>query len=165
MMSSFNEKLFFTQKVRILKKFSNDELNLFCYFYQKTKINPDNIIYFPPFVFFFVKSEDYFKAITHLRSLRILMKNKKILIIRSEITLLNLLFSFFPDTYIHDIKASIHDKGICEIKVIFFFYEDRRIAIGKNGYYIKILNEIFNEYINVRSNGCSIKIKCVIINS
>lgn len=159
------ENFFFSQKIIIKKKYSNREINLYNFFHQKTNVYPDTVIIQKQFIFFFVKNENYFKAERFLKSIRIQLLNKKVLIIRSETTLIKLLFSFFPDTYIHDITLSIiKNTGKIVIKVIFLFYEDRGIAVGRSGDYIKIVNEIFKNYVILEKTKEHIKIKCALIN-
>jgi len=75
-----------------------------------------------------------------------------------------LLFSLFPDTYIHDVLLGIKDDGARLITIFFYFYEDRGIAIGRNGTYIKIINRIFDEYVYLENYNTPIEIKCDAIN-
>ncbi|MFX1259778.1 MAG: hypothetical protein ACFFAN_18150 [Promethearchaeota archaeon] len=165
MFSAIEEKSFFAQKVKIKKIFSNSEIKLYYFFHQKTKIYPNNIITIGRFIFFFVKGENYFKANRFLKTIRIQLKDKKVLIISSETTLIKLLFSFFPDTYIHDVRLyKKKNTGKRLINVIFLFYEDRRIAIGRSGDYIKIVNKIFEKYIDLENINDTIEIKCVFVN-
>ncbi len=89
------------------------------------------------------------------------LKKKKVLIIRNEKKLIKLLFSFFPDIYIHDIQI-YYNTSPKELKAIILFltFEERGIAIGKNGNYIKAVNKIFQNNIILQNNKISIKIKC-----
>jgi transcription antitermination factor NusA-like protein len=94
---------------------------------------------------------------------------EKILIIRAENTLIRLIISFFPDTYIHDIrldngleKNANNDKKT--ITLLFIFYKDRGIAIGRSGGYINVVNEIFEKYIFFKDYDTPIEIKCDFIN-
>ncbi|MFX0070278.1 MAG: hypothetical protein ACFFAO_04225 [Candidatus Hermodarchaeota archaeon] len=163
MISSLETNSFFTQKIKMKKRYNNDEIRFHYYFYKKTKIIPENIIYRDPFIFFFINNEHYFKARRFAKSIRTQLSNKKILIIRSESTLIKLLFSFFPDTYIHDITLTINEDGEKVINVLFLFYKDRGIAVGKSGNYIKLLNEVFRKYVQLENNGTPLKIKCDLI--
>ncbi|TFG06192.1 MAG: hypothetical protein EU539_08260 [Promethearchaeota archaeon] len=163
MISSFEKSSFFTQEITIRNRYRNEELKYYYYFYKTTRIIPENVIYRNPFIFFFVKCENYFKAKRFLKLIRSQLSNKKILIIRSETTLMKLLFSFFPDTYIHDIGLSVMENGRHVIKILFLFYKDRGIAIGKEGTYIKILNEIFEDFVRIDSKKIPIRIKCELI--
>jgi len=148
MFSSLDEELFFSQKVVLKKKYSNRELSLYQYFFQITDISPQNVIVLKKFIFFFVKSGDYFKAKKYLKSLRSKFYNKKILIIRAERLLLTILLSFFPDPYVHDIKLEEDEKTGNKIILIYLLsYEERGIAIGRSGEYIKSINEIFKKYV------------------
>lgn len=86
------------------------------------------------------------------------------MIIKSESSLIRLLFSLFPDTYIHDVIVDINESGTRVITILFYFYKDRGIAIGRNGTYIKIINRIFNDYIFLENYNTPIEIKCDAIN-
>ena len=86
------------------------------------------------------------------------------MIINSESTLLRLLFSLFPDTYIHDIIVNINENETRVITIIFYFYEDRGIAVGRKGGYIKIINQMFDNFIILEKNDMPLKIKCEIAN-
>ena len=97
------DDLIFYQVLSFKKIYSNFELKLREYFYEKTEIYPENVILTENFIFFFVKSQDYFKARLYLGSFRKYLESK-ILIIRAEKVLIKLLFGFFPDPYIHDLK-------------------------------------------------------------
>ena len=80
MFSSLDEELFFSQKVIIKKKYSNTEINLYKFFVQKTRACIENILIVRDFIFFFVKSQDYFKAKKYLNDLRKIFKNRKIVL-------------------------------------------------------------------------------------
>jgi superfamily II DNA or RNA helicase len=148
-----------SQKVRIKKKFKNEELLYFNYFEMKTKIIPENVIIYENFIFFFVRSEDYFNAKRKLGFFRNQFNDKKVLIIRAEKTLIKLIFGFFPDVTIHDIEFLVDDYSDKTIVNVFFYtYEERAIAIGRKGEYIKVLNSILNDYL------FPIKISCKAIN-
>ena len=87
MYGSLEEDSFLSQKVRIKKKFYNKEINLYHFFHQITKTYPENIIVSNEFIFFLVKNEDFFNVKRFLTKLRAILKDKKILVIRSETTL------------------------------------------------------------------------------
>lgn len=158
------DDLFFSQKITIKKKYSNRELKLHQYFYHITNIYPENIIQLKKFIFFFVNNENYFKAIIFLNYIRKQLW-KKVLIIRAEDTLIKLLFGLFPDPYIHDIKVEMNIySGKKIVNVCFLSFEERGIAIGRSGDYIKAVNEIFEKYIIFENSGIPIKIKCELIN-
>ena len=114
-----------------------------------------------------MKNEDYFKVKLSLRSIRKNLRDKKILIIRAEQILIKLLFSFFPDTYIHDIKLDFNEKNFEKIITLgFLSFEERGIAIGRNGDYIKSVNEIFQKHVEFEDSlhdGFKIKIQCEFI--
>ena len=138
--------LFFSQIINIKKQFFNTELKLFRFFYDITNIFPVCVILINKFIFFFVKSGDYFTAKSYLRKLRHLMKSKKILIIHEEPTLIRLVFSFFEDTYIHNVMLIESPTGDI-IDVLFLFNKDRAVAVGIDGSYIKAVNYIFRNYL------------------
>ena len=69
------------------------------------------------------------------------------LLLRLSLSLF-LLLSFFPDPYIHDIKLEQNKKEYENvIKIYLLSYEERGIAIGRNGDYIKAINDIFKSYV------------------
>ena len=138
--------LLFSQIINVKKQFFNTELKLLRFFYDITKIFPVCVIRINKFIFFFVKSGDYFTAKSYLRKLRHLMKSRKILIVREEPTLIRLIFSFFDDTYIHNVLL-IESPTRDIIDVLFLFNKDRAVAVGIDGSYIKAVNYIFKNYI------------------
>ncbi|MFX1396980.1 MAG: hypothetical protein ACFFAS_08045 [Promethearchaeota archaeon] len=120
------------------------------------------------YIFYFVKKEDYFKSKAFQNTLRKESINKKIIIISLEKNLVHQLFSFFPDTYIHDILVKHNEiKNNITLIIGFLFFEDRGIAVGIQGEYIKAVNEIFNNYILLENRGFqrewSIKIQCDLV--
>jgi hypothetical protein len=162
MLFTILDDLIFYQIIRFRKKFSNREILLFKYFYKKTRVYPENIILIGKFIFIFVKNENYFKASKNLKYIRRQLLNKKVLIIRAENTLINLLISLFPDLYIHDIAIEMNVfTGKRHILVGVLSYEDRAIAIGCNGDYIKSVNYLLENYV-IFENGYS-PIRCEVI--
>ncbi len=153
------DEYFLYQKVKIKKKFSNRELIFLQYFYKKTNIQPENIIITANFIFFFVRGRDYFKARLYRSSFRKDLENK-ILIIRAEKILIKLLFGFFPDPYIHDLKIVNKQNGSKTVIVYFLSFKDRGIAIGRRGEYIKAINEIFEKFVILEDVETPIKVKC-----
>ncbi len=165
MLYTILDDLIFYQILRVVIKFTNFEIKLYEYFLQKTGVYPQNIITIDNFVFFFVNNEDYFKAKDHIKTIRKELI-KKALIIRAENTLINLLYSLFPDLYIHDIKIEWNFySGKREISINFLSFKERGIAIGRNGDYIKTVNDLFNKYILFQNDGKPITIKCISINN
>ena len=163
--NSFINNLLFYQKLIVKKIFSNEELLLYHFFHEITKKPPQNVIIVKEFVFFFLKNEDYFKAKAKLPYLRKKFQHRKIVIVREEDVLINLVYGFFPDPYIHtvSIERNIY-TGKTKIMVGFLSYEERGIAIGCNGNYIKAVNEIFERYvIFVNSKGFQVRIKCDVV--
>ncbi len=140
--------LFFSQIINIKKQFFNTELKLVKFFYEITNIFPVCVIRMNEFIFFFVKSEDHFAAKLYSRKLRSLMKSKKILIIHEEPTLIRLIFSFFEDTYIHNLVLIESPTGDI-VDVLFLFNKDRAVAVGIDGRYIKAVNYIFRNYVTL----------------
>jgi len=142
-------QLFFSQIINIKKQFFNTELQLSKFFHEITNYFPVCVIRINDFIFFFVKSGDYFVVKSYLKKLRYLIKNKKILIIREEPTLIRLIFSFFEDTYIHNVVL-IENPTRDIINVLFLFNKDRAVAVGIDGSYIKAVNYIFRNYISLK---------------
>ena len=156
------DDLIFYQLLSIVKKFSNFELKLFRYFYNKTSgIYPELIIIIDKFIFFFVKSEKYFISKNYIDSIRRDLAPKKVLIIRAERILINLIFSLFPDVYIHDVKIEKNNRrDQKEISLYFLVREERGIAIGRNGDYIKAVNKLFKQYVIFENKHAPLIIKC-----
>lgn len=148
-----------SQKVKIKKRFKNEELLYLNFFEMKTKVIAENIIIYDKYIFFFVRNEDYFNAKRKLGFFRNQFIDKKVLIIRAEKTLIKLIFGFFLDVAIHDIEFLLDDHSDkIIVNVLFYTYEERAIAIGRKGDYIKALNSILNDYL------FPIKISCKAIN-
>ena len=160
MLYTILDDLVFYQTLSFIRKYSNFELKLFDFFYNRTKIYPRNIIIINNFVFYFVENEHYFEAKSYLSSMRYKL-SKKIALIRSEDTLINLVLSFFPDIYIHDIRVEFNIfSGKREITVNFLTFEERGIAVGRNGDYIKAVNELLEKYVIFQNNETPLKISC-----
>lgn len=161
------DDLYFYQMLSFVRKYSNFELKLGKYFYNKTKgICPEFIVVIDKFIFFFVKRESYFISKFYLDSIRREIKPKKVLIIRVENVFINLLFSFFPDLYIHDIRIENDESsGIREISLYFLTYEERGIAIGRKGEYIKSLNELCQKFLVLENKINPLEIKCKTVGS
>ncbi|MFX1287188.1 MAG: hypothetical protein ACFFFY_01335 [Promethearchaeota archaeon] len=147
MSNTMVDHLFFCQIVKLKKHFFNIELTLSNFFFEITKIFPVSVIRNSNFLFFFVKPGDYFNAKLNLRKLRYLLKDKKILIIHEETTLIRLVFSFFEDVYIHDLMLIKSPTGYI-IDILFLFRKDRAVAVGIDGAYIKAVNHIFRNHIS-----------------
>ena len=156
------DDLYFYQMLSFVRKYSNSELKLCNYFHNKTKgIWPEFIVVIDKFIFFFVKKENYFISKFYLDSMRREIKTKKILIIRAENVFINLLFSFFPDLYIHDIKIEKDESsGVREISLYFLTFKERGIAIGRKGVYIKSLNELCQKFLVLENRRLPLEIKC-----
>jgi len=151
MYSLIEDYLFLWQLINIKKKFSNRELKLTKFFFNTTNIFPVNVIVREKYIFFFVNNQDFFLAKNFIYKLRKLLQNKKVLIIREELSLGRLLFSLFQDTYIHDIQLD-HTGGSSKkiMKIMFLVDRDRAIAIGNDGNYIKTINFMFEYYIDFK---------------
>ena len=163
--NSFINDMLFYQKLKLKKVFSNEELLLFHFFQEITTVFPQNLIIVNEFVFFFLKNENYFYATSKLPYLRKKFRRRKIVIVREEDVLVNLIYGFFPDPYIHSIKIKRnYYNGKTEVTVGFLSYEDRGIAVGCNGNYIKAVNEIFERYvIFIDNEGFRARIKCDVV--
>ena len=156
------DDLYFYQMLSFVRKYSNFELKLSKYFYTKTKgICPEFIVVIDKFIFFFVSKEKYFISKSYLDSIRREITPKKVIIVRAEKIFINLLFSFFPDLYIHDIRLESDDSsGKREISVYFLTYQERGIAIGRKGEYIKSLNELCKKFVILENRNTPLEIKC-----
>lgn len=157
-----------SKEIKFKNKFSNKEILLCQYFREKTKVFPVNIILVNDYIFFFVNNEDYFKAKIHQNSLRQASDSKKIIIIRLENNLIKQIFSFFPDTYIHDISVERNSfKKDHLIIICFLSYKERGIAIGGRGEYIKTVNYILKNHIILENheykNEWPLKIQCIVV--
>ncbi|TFG05065.1 MAG: hypothetical protein EU539_09800 [Promethearchaeota archaeon] len=145
------------------KRYSNEELIYYRYFYHKTGIEPEHVILVKNFIFFFVNNTEYFRVKQHLNLVR-KMFYQKIMLIRAETTLMRLLFSFFPDPYIHDVRVEYNIYSRKKIiDICFLSFEERGIAIGRNGDYIKAVNEIFEKHLIFEESNVPIHIKCSLI--
>ena len=163
--TSFIDDLLFYQKLSVRKKFSNKELLLFHFFYDSTKIFPKIVIIVKDIVFFFLDNEKYFEAKSRLPYLRKKFQNRRIVLVREEGVLVNLVFGFFPDPYIHRIRIERNlNTGQIIIIAGFLSFEERGIAVGRNGDYIKAINFIFENYIKFADyQGFQVKIKCEVV--
>ncbi|MFX1280167.1 MAG: hypothetical protein ACFFA3_12180 [Promethearchaeota archaeon] len=158
------DDLYFYQMLSFVRKYSNFELKLGHYFYNKTKgIFPEFIAVINNFIFFFVKKDRYFSSKIYLDSMRREIAPKKVLIIRTDNVFINLLVSFFPDLYIHQFLIESDESGEREISLYFLNYRDRGIAIGRRGDYIKTLNELCQKYIVLENKLTPLEIKCKVL--
>ncbi|HEC39297.1 hypothetical protein LCGC14_2042580 [marine sediment metagenome] len=160
------DDLIFYQFLSFVKKYTNTELALFKFFYEKTNgIHPELIVVIKHFIFFFVKNEHYFISKLYLNSMRRQIANRKILIIRAEPVLINLIFSLFPDLCIHDVVLEVDDfSGVREISLYFLTFRERGIAIGRRAEYIRCVNKLFKEYIIFENKSKPIEIICKNLN-
>lgn len=156
------DDLIFYQLVSFKKKYTNFELKLREYFFEKTQgIYPEFVVVIRQFIFFFVKKQHYFSSKVYLDSMRRELGNRKIIIIRIEKTLINILFSFFPDLNIENIKIEFGKQSSKrEISIYFLFFEERGIAIGRNGDYIRAVNEIFENHVVFENQNAPLIVKC-----
>ena len=160
-----DDNSFFNQRLHIKRKYTNHEILLHHYFYGLCKVYPKNIININNFVFFFIESRHYFDVIDVLSLMRRQMHNKKLSIIRNEKTLLRLLYNFFPDPYVHDIRVyrNIY-TGKKDVIVGFLSFVDRGIAIGCKGEYIKAVNFLFEKYVVFDNyDGFPLNIRCEVV--
>jgi len=155
------DDLYFYQMLSFVRKYTNFEIKLGKYFFNKTQVWAEFIVVIDKFIFFFVKKENYFFSKFYLDSMRREIKAKKILIIRVENVFINLLFSFFPDLYIHDLRIEKDgSSGVREISLYFLTYKERGIAIGRKGEYIKSLNELCQKFLVLENRITPLEIKC-----
>lgn len=156
------DDLVFYQLVSFKKKYTNFELKLREYFFEKTQgIYPEFVVIIAQFIYFFVKKQHYFSSKVYLDSMRRELGNRKIIIIRIEKTLINLLFSFFPDLNIKNIKIEFDKQSSKrEISIYFLFFKERGIAIGRNGDYIRAVNEIFENYVVFENQNTPLIVRC-----
>ncbi|MFX1599448.1 MAG: hypothetical protein ACFFB6_02510, partial [Promethearchaeota archaeon] len=117
------------------------------------------------FIFFFVRQDKYFQAKSYLNSIRNKIGGKKVLIIRVDNILINLLFNLFPDLCIEDIEIEMNNlKGKYEISLCFLKdLNTYHIAVGQRGCYIKAVNELFDKHINFLNCRIPLTIKCRVI--
>ncbi len=162
MFYTISDDLILYQLLSFIKIYSNFELKLREYFAQKTEgIYPEFIVVINQYIFFFVKKKYYLSAQMHLSAMRRQISKRKIIIIRIEKILINLLFSFFPDLNIDDIIIEDDNlSGRKEISVYFLFFKERGIAIGRNGEYIRAVNYIFENYVVFEYNNTPLKVNC-----
>jgi hypothetical protein len=162
-----DENTFFRQIIEIKNKLTNNELKLFQFFYEQTDINLVNLIVDKNYIFCFVSQEDYFLAKRSIAKLRykISKYKKKILIIRAEKTLIRLIFTLFQDTYIHDVRLILNNSNKIIILLEFLNEQDKIIAVGNKGSYIKTVNTLIDSYLSYHicskiSKKIPIEIKC-----
>jgi hypothetical protein len=149
MLYTILEDLIFYQVISFERKFSNYEIKLAEYFLEKVNIYPKCVIII-----------NYYRVKKHLYILRRQL-GKKVAIIREQSTLIHLLFSFFPDIFIFDINienSNISKDRLISIKLL--SYEDRAIAIGRDGEYIKAINQLLKKHIIFQNRKSNIKIEC-----
>ena len=56
------------------------------------------------------------------------------------------------------------EQDITLVNVLFLTYEERGIAIGSRGDYIKAVNQIFKHFIEFETHSKPINIKCEVFN-
>lgn len=147
-------------------KYSNYELKLHRYFYDKTQVDPSYIILIKiedfDFIFFFVKQDEYFHAKTFLNSIRNNIRAKKVMIIRFDNILINLIFNLFPDLCIDDIKIETnklegkYEVSICFLKDLNIYH----IAVGERGCYIKAVNKLIDKHVVFNNCYTPLIFKC-----
>jgi len=154
MLYTILEDLVFYQVLSFIRKYSNFELKLYDFFFKKTNIHPKCVIVINQFAFFIVNKDliTYNEVKKHLYYLR---RNlcKKVAIIKEQSTLILLLYSLFPDLFIYNIKieaTNFSNERLISIK--FLSYQDRAIAVGRNGEYIKAVNHLLEKHIIFQNN-------------
>jgi len=165
MLNNTTENTLAWKRVNIVKRFSNNELKYLNYFYNKTHQFPENIIIQNRFIFFFINNQEYFSVLRFIPDMRKELPSYKLLVIRNENNLVKLCLSLFPDIYIHDIKLNI-EKNYPRILVSLYTlnYNDRGIAIGKKGHYIKTVNELLASYVKIPDVPLPIELEVIITN-
>lgn len=161
-MSLLDNNIILSQIVSVKKKYRKEELLLLGYFVKTTKIASASVLIRDNFLFFLVRNEDYGAAKASLKHMRQMLNHYKVVVIREEKTLVRLIFSFFPDTYIHDIHLSRDASSQSMVITLFFILDmDRGIAIGNRGCYINAINFIFNNVVIYQFNDKRhVKIQC-----
>lgn len=152
------EDLLYTLELTIKQKITNLELKYFQFFLEMTDVHPKHVIIIEKYLFYFVAPRDHFKASKKIGKLRRTIKNYKVIIIRQERTIIKLLFGVFPDLYVHDVKPDFNNiTGEVRMQVYFTSFEERKIAVGSKGDYIKAVNELFQRHI------IPIKVSCELV--
>ncbi len=162
MLYTILKDLVFYQVLSFIRKYSNFELKLYDFFFKKTNIHPKCVIVINQFAFFIVNKDliTYNEVKKHLYYLRRHLC-KKVAIIKEQSTLILLLYSLFPDLFIYNIKieaTNFSNERLISIK--FLSYQDRAIAVGRNGEYIKAVNHLLEKHIIFQNNKAQIKIIC-----
>jgi len=140
--------LFLSQKIQFKTKFTNNEIKLYNYFTKKTKFAPQNLFSVNDFIFFFIEPINYYHCKIYQNVLRRELTEKKLMIISLQPTLIKQIFSFFPDIHIQDIKVKPNPiKNDLSIIICVLSNEERNIAIGTGGDYIKAVNMILEKYV------------------
>ncbi|MFX0026098.1 MAG: KH domain-containing protein [Candidatus Hermodarchaeota archaeon] len=139
---------------------------MYDFFFKKTNIYPKCVIVINQFVFFIVNKDliIYNEVKKHMYNLRRILC-KKVAIIKEQSTLIHLLYSLFPDIFIYDIIIEVSNiSNERSISIKFLSYEDRAIAVGRNGEYIKAVNQLLEKHILFQNNKAQIKIRCKVAN-
>ena len=153
-MLHITEEELFSKQIKFHIKLGNQEIKLYNYFLKKTGISPNTVVIKDTFLFFFINPDDYFKSMNHIGILRKSIRDKRVLIIRAEETLISQIFSLFPDVYISNIKLKYGNINKVKVSIYSLTYRDRSIAIGKRGKYIIAVNKLFSDVIKIQ--GCPI---------
>ncbi len=166
------------QMLSFFKKYSNYEIKLHNYFYEKTRIDPTYISVIKieglEYIFFFIEKESYLEARTYLNSIKKEFRirsyyskqtSKKVAIIKADGVFIHQVFNFFPDLDIYDIQIKSNEYlGLYEILVLFLRdLNIYHVAVGRNGSYIKAINALFEETINFENRNTPVKIKCSVV--
>lgn len=130
-------KHFFEQRVKVRRDIKTQGFDAFFEdFKRMSGIEPINVIYINEHLFIFLSSENYFQAKRRFTLFKKKFRFLKIFFLREEKNFFNLIFSLFPDAYLHQIKVD---------------YKKQTITIPNptNNDQIEpeVLNELFNKYI------------------
>lgn len=158
----YQDPILYQEVALSIKKFSNEELLYYKYFHENTKVFPESILLLNNFIFYFIDGAYYADVNDYLDKFRREIKHKKIIFIYMEDVLVNLIYRFFPNLFIYDLIIK-NDNVIPEIIVTVLSYKERSIAIGRSGTYIKMINKIFEDYIDFK--GDTVKLKCEVFYS
>lgn len=157
--------LYLGQICEIERKFTNIELKISKIFYIITRIYFDAVISLPPYLFFFLKPDEYLRAKIFIKKLRNKF-DRKIRLIRfrnKEDSLLHLINALFSDVYIHDYSCYFDERKQMDTIVLkFITFEERGIAIGRNGEYIKTINHLLSNHIKYADRTKEVRVKCIL---
>ncbi len=156
--------LYLRQKVEIKRKFTNKEITLSKKFASYAKVQPDNIIFIEPYIFFFLEPDKYYKTKYFIQTLKKEL-GKKIRLVKfrnKRDTLLDLITSLFPEIFINDYGYYFDSNNQMDVIVVeTLTLQERGIAIGRNGEYIKAINALLTNHALYDYRTKYVQIRCV----